>query len=219
MNIVEYKKNCPECGLEITYKQKRYLDDSLLKNKKCRWCCNVIRGKSSNRKGIFHNENSKLAISLAHKGKKLSVETKQRMSNFQKTRYSNENERKKMSVRITNAMHRPDVRKKHIESLHQSKWIKVKTDKGQLELLDKWNKLGFNFEPNYKIKTDIDLFYIDGYDKNKNVVLEYDSKYHKPLNQMEKDLIRQRKIIDILHPKKFWKYDSETKTVKNILKD
>ena len=55
--------------------------------------------------------------------------------------------------------------------LHQSQWLKVKTDKGQLELIDKWNKLGFDFEPNYQVKTDQDLFYVDGYDKEKNVAL------------------------------------------------
>ena len=57
--------------------------------------------------------------------------------------------------------------------------------KGQLELINKWNKIGFNFEPNYQVKDDQDLFYIDGYDKERNVVLEYDSKYHNRKQQKE----------------------------------
>lgn len=217
MNNEEFKKKCPECEKEITYKQKRYLDDSLLKNKKCRWCCNVIHGKSSHRKGVCHSEKSKLSISLSHIGKKLSEKTKQKISIFQKSRYSDKNEKEKMSFRIKNAMHRPEVRKKHLDALHHSKWLKCRTDRGQLELLEKWNKLGFNFEPNYQVKTDLDLFYIDGYDEERNVVLEFDSKYHKHLNQKEKDLIRQQKVIDILKPKMFWRFDSESKTIKNIL--
>ena len=116
------------------------------------------------------------------------------------------------------AMHRPDVRKRHIEALHSSGWIKVKTDRGQVELLEKWNRLGFHFEPNFQIHTDADLFYIDGYDPVHKVVIEYDGKYHNKPIQKQKDLIRQSKIIDILNPKKFWRYDSIKKTFRNVLK-
>lgn len=68
--------------------------------------------------------------------------------------------------------------------------------------------MGFRFEPNYQVHTDTDLFYVDGYDKEHNVVLEYDSKYHKKACQKQKDLARQNRVIDILHPKKFWRYNS-----------
>jgi hypothetical protein len=48
-------------------------------------------------------------------------------------------------------------------------------------------------------------------------VLEYDTKYHYRRQQKEKDLVRQQKIIEILKPKKFWRYDSTNKEFKNIL--
>jgi hypothetical protein len=115
------------------------------------------------------------------------------------------------------AMRRPEIRKKHIEALHQSKWLKVKTDRGQLELLDKWNRLGFQFEPNYQVHTDTDLFYVDGYDKEHGVVMEYDAKYHLKPYQRQKDLVRQQKIIDILHPKRFWRYDAVNRKCKDVL--
>ncbi len=51
--------------------------------------------------------------------------------------------------------------------------------------------------------------------KYENVVLEYDGRYHSKPQQ--KDLLRQQKIIDILKPKKFWRYNSTTKQIKNIL--
>lgn len=79
--------------------------------------------------------------------------------------------------------------------------------KGQLELLEKWNELGFNFEPNYQVKTDMDLFYVDG----------YDNKYHTSFGQRKKDLVKHKKIIDVLHPKKFWRFDSVNKQFRNIL--
>jgi len=185
---------CSNCSKDKILKTRENVRRSLKHN---RWC-NRCRGR------------------IKTLGKKDSDKNKQRKSNSQKLRYSNINERIKTRILVKEAMHRPDIRKRHLDALHNSQWIKVKTDKGQLELLEKWNKLGFNFEPNYQVKTDQDLFYLDGYDKERNVVLEYDSKYHKVLGQKQKDLIRQQKIIDILRPKKFWRYDSISKSFKNV---
>ena len=210
-----YKRNCPECGKELFYSSADSL--SHCKNNKCSYCANVIRGKSSNRKGCHHTDKTKRLMSLSKLGVKQSDDTKKKRSDIRKKLYNDPLEIEKMAKKVKEAMHRPDIRKKHLNALHHSTWLKVRTDKGQLELIEKWNKLGFNLIPNYQIKTDQDLFYIDGYDKEKGVVLEYDSKYHNKLRQKEKDLIRQQRIIDILKPKKFWRYNSKNKTIENIL--
>jgi hypothetical protein len=48
--------------------------------------------------------------------------------------------------------------------------------------------------------------------------MEYDGKYHfTKSGQKEKDRIRQTKIIDILKPKKFWRYNAMNKQFRNIL--
>lgn len=204
---MSFSKNCPVCSLKMIYIHKCHLNESIRKNRMCRNCkISLSVGSIPPNKGIPCSEETKRKIGIAN-----SVKNKKR--------YSNIEERKKTSLLVKQAMHRPEIRKKHLESLHRSKWLKVRTDKGQLELLDKWNKLGFNFEPNYQVKTELDLFYIDGYDKEKNIVLEYDSKYHKKKCQIEKDLIRQQKILNILKPKKFWRFNSETKFFKNIVGD
>lgn len=93
-----------------------------------------------------------------------------------------------------------------------------KTNKERFELLKFWNKLGFNFEINYKLKTDIGNFYLDGYDKEKNVVFEYDGKYHNSSKNKEANLIKQCKIIEVLKPKKFWRYDSTNKKFTEIIR-
>jgi hypothetical protein len=156
-------------------------------------------------------------MSTSQKKRYSNLEEKEKSSNSQIKRYTNLNERKKTSKLVKEALHRPDIRKKHLDALHQSKWLKVKCDKGQLEFIEKWNKLGFNFQPNYQIKTNQDLFYVDAYDREKNVVLEYDTKYHNKSYYRKKDLIRQQKIIDILKPKKFWRYDVVNNKFKNII--
>ena len=153
------------------------------------------------------------------KGKKFSDERKLIHSLAQKRRYLDPNESKRTSFFVKSAMARPEVRLKHIESLSKSGFLGVKLDVGQLELLNKWNRLGFNFEPNYKIHTHSELFYVDGYDVANNVVFEYDSKYHKKISQKNKDFIRQVKIIEILNPKSFWRYDAVEKEFNCVYKN
>lgn len=215
MKITDYKKICPYCNMVVYYSNKRLLTVSIKNNKLCKSCSR--RGNLNPLFGKPMSLQQKDKISKGKIGVKQSENARLKKSISQKIRYLDVNERRKTSELVKQAMHRPDVREKHIEKLHHSKWIKVRTDKGQLELLDKWKKLGFNFEPNYQIKTDVDLFYVDGYDKEKNVVIEYDTKYHNFPQQHKKDLIRQNKIIDILNPKKFWRYNSVNKTFSNIL--
>jgi hypothetical protein len=119
---------------------------------------------------------------------------------------------KNMSIGAKVAWQNPSIRKKYLSALERTKWLKVRTDIGQKELIDKWNNLGFNFEINYQLKTDDFLCYIDGYDPIHNVVIEYDSKYHVKHSQKIKDLERQNKIIELLKPKKFWRYNCDKKT-------
>ena len=172
------------------------------------------------------SEEHRINLSIGGKGKlpsrgflghKRTDVWKENHSKFGINRYANINERLKTKQQVKEAMHRPDVRKKHITALLHSKWMKVRTDKGQIELLEKWNRLGFNFEPNYQIHTDSDLFYVDGYDSIHNVVMEYDSKYHNRLGQKKKDFTRQQIIIEVLKPKAFWRYDSTNKTFTNVI--
>jgi len=188
---------CSNCGNGRILKTREMVRRACKFNRKCNSCSNGIKTL----------------------GRKSSLNTKLKMSKFQKERYTDINERNKTSKSVKLAMHRSEVRKKHISGLYHSKWIKVRTDKGQIEFIDKWNKLGFNFEPNYQIKTNDDLFYIDGYDKEKNVVIEYDSKYHFRLKQQQKDIRRQNKIIHIINPKRFWRYDSVNKTTKLVYRN
>jgi hypothetical protein len=114
-------------------------------------------------------------------------------------------------VDVSTAMNRPDVKKRHMDALFKSGYLGPKMDVGQPEMLGKWNRLGFNFVPNFKLKGEASLFYLDGYDEENNVVFEYDTSYHKKLSQKVKDTFRQDVIIRILNPKSFWRYDAVEK--------
>lgn len=212
---MQFKRTCPKCGLEIFHSTQHILNQSVKGNRLCKSCSN----RETNRKkiGTTISESVKKQISVSKTGKKPSLETITKLSIGQKNRYLKIEEREKTSNSVKLAMHNPDIRKKHIEGLTHSPWLKVRTDKGQLEFINKINEFGFNFEPNYQIKTDTDLFYVDGYDKKRNIVLEFDSKYHKRKQQMKKDLERQSKILNILKPNVFWRYDNVSDTMKNII--
>lgn len=223
MDSKKYSRICPKCGQDVYHKTDRSCKWANKIKRLCRSCaytgreCSIesrekmslakigkptwaslhkddwskrMSGKNHPMYGKHHTDEMREKQRLRLIGTKLSDDTKRKLSE---------------SVKL--AMYRPDVRKKHIQGLIRSPWLKVKTDKGQLELIEKWNKLGFKFEPNYQIHTDTDLFYVDGYDKEHNVVLEYDGKYHNKTYQKMRDLVRQQKIIDIIHPKKFWRYN------------
>ena len=205
----EYTRQCPLCN-KILYYTRNFSRNSADKiDSVCPSCSN--KGENNPMFG-----KKRMGGML---GKRHSVNTRQKMSKLQTHQPLSKETKKKISDSVKVAMHRPDIRKRCLDSLFKTKWIKVRTDKGQLELIEKWNTLGFKFEPNHQIKTDTDLFYIDGYDKEKNVVLEYDGKYHQKCEQKQKDLLRQQKIIDILKPKKFWRYDSENKQFRDVLRE
>lgn len=222
----DYNRICPVCQKIIPYISFRSFKNADKYNRKCKSCCKI--GTTNPFFGKIHTKKTKTIMSTNKMGeknpkywlgktRKFSDNTKKKFSDSQKNRYKNPTEKNNTSKTVKIAMHNTETRKKHIKALHQSKWIKVRTDKGQLELLEKWNRLGFNFEPNFQVKTEIDLFYVDGYDKERNVVIEYDGKYHQKPIQKEKDLIRQQKIAEFLHPKKFWRYDVVNKSWKNII--
>jgi hypothetical protein len=168
-------------------------------------------------KKALENPTVREKISIANIKRYSDPNERKKDSEAVKTAYLDPDIRKRHKKAIQIAMQNPDIRKRHINALLETKYLGRKTDKGQLEMISCWNKMGFKFEPNYQVHTDTDLFYIDGYDKNRGVVLEYDSKYHNRLGQKEKDLIRQNKIIEILHPKKFWRYNTETKSLTNVI--
>lgn len=208
-NTTKYVRNCPKCYKEIYYSREDNLKRDKKKNLLCRSCC---------RKGRIFSDEHRKKLSEGKIGKKQSIIVRLKNSNTNKQRFLNDPSlKKKMSETSKKILHLPEIRKKHIEAMTKINFLGKMYDIGQLELIEKWNRLGFNFQPNYQVHTDDFLCYIDGYDEKKNVVLEYDSKYHTSIDRQKKDLIRQQKIIDILNPKKFWRYDAVNKQFKNVL--
>lgn len=205
-----YQRKCPKCEREVRYTSPSNFYRARTKNLVCKSCCRV---------GNLFSDEHKKKLSERKIGTKQTLSARRKNSDAQKQRYSDPLERKKTSDAIKIALHRPDVRKRHIKALAETRWLGKSFDRGQVELLNKWNRMGFRFESNYQIHTDDFLCYVDGYDPVHNVVFEYDGKYHTTLRQKQRDLVRQNKIIELLNPKKFWRYDAVNKQLINVIGD
>jgi len=71
---MEFKRNCPECGVDIKYSTKYTLRDAIKWNSKCRKC----RGKDNFNK--MHNKMKSGEIKYGFAGKNHSEESKKRIS-------------------------------------------------------------------------------------------------------------------------------------------
>lgn len=107
--------------------------------------------------------------------------------------------------------------------------LKIKFGKGNLanvnkkacEFIDKlniemkWNLIHALNGGEYEISG----YSLDGYDKEKNIVFEYDESRHYGIDNKlkEKDIIRQNKIINNLIPTEFWRYNERQKKLYNVL--
>ena len=62
-------------------------------------------------------------------------------------------------------------------------------------------------------------YFVDGYDKDKNIIVEYDEPKHYTINDTlkEKDLKRQNNIIKFQSPSQFWRYNEKIDKLERIL--
>lgn len=209
-----YIKKCPECQDDMIYNNKYTYIYSVEHDKKCQTCANIgknvgikrtdeVKNKLSNAQiKRFKNPKERERYSTMQLGKKLSMEHKRNISEGNKGKIrSNEN---KKQYRISAI--------KRIE--------KNKLDGNQLvpnfnpnacKIIDEYGKkTGYNFQHamnggEFHIK---ELgYWVDGYDRNKNVVVEcYEKRHFKDGKLKIKDINRQTEIINHLNCK-FIVYD------------
>jgi hypothetical protein len=58
---------------------------------------------------------------------------------------------------------------------------------------------------------------LDGYDREKNIVFEYDESRHNAPSKKSFDLKRQNRIIDKIHPTMFIRYNERFNTLKDVI--
>lgn len=194
-----YVRNCKNCGREIIHKDEKNLKRAIRLDKICLYCSNKIKSTGENN-GMFgksHSEESKQKIKEKRKLQVFSEEDIEKMSIAGKKRCEEYNHwlgRKHKSETIDK------LRVIHSKKIINNKWHPSFNITACNIIENYGKKYGYNFQHamnggEYFIK---ELgYWVDGYDKEKNVVIEYYETGHK--YYIEKDEIRIQNIKNHLN--------------------
>lgn len=219
-NLKKYRRNCPSCGKEIEYVSEKGLKSAIKKNTKCKKC--VMEQRRISNIGTIRSDETKLKQSVSHNGrvyKKRSVEQRIKMSMAFKGIPKSEEHKQKLSKinidKIVSDDTKQRISKYRTGLKHSSTSIKNMRLSAISRIEERIGQMMPNYNPSsipiieQKAKelgiTDLQHaenggefyikelgYWVDGYSKEKNIVIEYYEPFH--YKQIEKDLIRQEEI-------------------------
>ncbi len=108
-------------------------------------------------------------------------------------------------------------RETKLNLIKQRGWLKI--NPAACEFIDKLNReRGWNLQHD-KNGGEYSFcgYSVDGYDKEKNIIFEYDEPYHNSLKRKTKDMIRQKIIIEEVKPNLFIRYDEKNKKLYDVI--
>ena len=170
-------------------------------------------GKNNPFFGKMHSDKTKRKMSAAHKGK----------SSWSKGKKFSDEHKRKISLAL-NGRSRPSLSDEHKQKLslaligkkfsneHREKLREVRLGKVTpnfnpfaCQKIDEYGKQhGYNFQHALNGgEVRVVGYSLDGYDKEKNVVIEYYEPYHNRKSQIEHDRVRKENIIKSIKPIKF----------------
>lgn len=172
-------RHCPACKKEVEYSSYRNFWSANKKNQKCKSCSKM--GNSS-RRGQKCSSSHKLKIGMAHKGKKISENSKYKM--------------RLAAIRRMDALGITQYRNYNPAACHY--FDGLNKEKG-------WNLQHAENGGEVQMRG----YFVDAYDKNRNIVVEYDEPSHDAPSKSKKDKVRQSEIISHLGCK-FYRYKEST---------
>lgn len=183
--IVELQRKCPTCCINITYKVYKSYWSAEDKKSLCRSCSKI---GNYGRKGQKNTEEHKQKVGNKHRGKKTSESAKCKMREAALRRIKSNNIRP-----YTN--YNPVACKYFHELNIQNNWnLQHALNGGEIQVI------GYS---------------LDAYDKENNIVVEYDEPLHEKPSIKTRDIIRQQKIIEHLNCK-FYRYSEKFQTFKLV---
>jgi hypothetical protein len=226
----KWARKCPKCGKMLEYSNKGNLNKAVRKNQLCYSCVRTGMKLPS-----YTSERSK-KISEANHKRKLSEETKKKIGDANRGRKRSDETKRKMSEAIRKPFteeHRKKLSDCQKGKSHSSERVKnmrigvirhIKNNSGistrynvrackyfdELNKKNGWHLIHALNSENGKEYHVAELgYFLDAYDKEKNIVVEYDEKRHNQPNNKRKDLIRQNEIIKHLGCK-FYRFNEVT---------
>src|SRR3990167_6406685 len=150
------------------------------------------KGKNHPKFGKHLSEETKKKLSEARKGKRLSEETKKKMSKASKGKELSEETKQKMRLSAIKRIEQNNLDGNQLCPAYNPKSIPI------IEEYGKANGYSFQYAENGGEHFIKDLgYWVDVYDKTKNVVVEYYERAHK--NKVDRDEIRKQEIINHLN--------------------
>lgn len=222
--MIEYKKNCPECGVEQVYRDKYVLARATQNNTRCKVCANLgennpfygkhqtdeVRNNIKNHQGMLgkhHTEETKRILREINVDRKISEEAHKKLCEARiKQIRKPHTEESKLKMREIKLGKKDSDETKRKKRLAVSEWMRQNSmapnynPKACLLIEECGKQYGYNFqhaENGGEYHIEKLGYWVDGYDREKNVVIEVDEKRH--LSHKEKDLKRQQEIENLLN--------------------
>ena len=194
-------RKCPKCNDNLSYKNKNQLLKAIRGNRTCKSCAAILR-KSIECVPIWKKHlEFKDIIEWARKCPKCNGEVKYKRRNLFLTAVRRNGVCRKCvtSIKKDNPLNLPSFNPracKYFDQLNQEKgWnLQHALNGGELKCLGYW---------------------MDAYDKQRNIVVEYDEPYHNWKSIKKSDSKRQHTIFNILHCD-FYRYNEKTKQLLQV---
>lgn len=188
-------RQCPSCSRTIEYPYQSNFCRAKRTNAKCAWCAH-----DGQLIGRVQTEGEKERRAIKLRGKVRSLESRKRYSKSKRGK----NSPRYGDHRLKSVEHRRKIRLSCIQRIedrlkHLGKSMSPTFNLNACRIIDEYGKKhGYNFQHalnggEHRIK---ELgYWVDGYDKEKNVVIEYYENNHWHRNNKEKDLDRRMEIM------------------------
>jgi hypothetical protein len=231
-------KLCPKCGRSQKYSCKSVYTVSVKKNKVCINCakkidiplegyirvckkCGAQQKYSCRRSYLISKKQNTICKTCATKESakyidKSFMKSDEYRNIMSKSLKSSKIHKKKMSSK--------EVREKlRVAKLKQIKELGTQTNYNAeaCEFINKLNK-----ERNWNLQhalnggeIRIGGYSLDGYDKEKNIIFEYDERKHEIKTIKEKDKVREQIIIQKINPKIFIRYSEKNNRLYDVISD
>ena len=194
-----YLRKCKQCGNDVSHKNEKNLKRALKEDRVCVSCAQKVAKLGSNN-GMFgkkHKDTTIKKIKEKRKHQIFTEETRDKLSIINKRRLEEYNH-------WIGRAHTDETKKKlkliAANRIHDNKWH-PSFNVNACDIIEKYGKdNGYNFQHalnggEFFIR---ELgYWVDGYDIEKNVVIEYYETAHKQM--IEKDEIRIEKIKNTLN--------------------
>jgi hypothetical protein len=180
-----YKRNCSTCNKNLYYKS---YGNWWISNKKHSLCKSCSKKDTNNPLwGKVHTLEHKTKISISQTGKHHTEESKKKISEILKGKSKSEEHKEKLRVCALD----------RVEKLGRTRGYNPKA----CQFIDDFgNRCGYNFQHALNGGEVVIIGYCpDGYDKERNIIFEYDEPWHETKNYKLKDLRRAERLIEKLN--------------------